>query len=242
MATLNRTNSIYLSGVITNLGQPQCTQAGTFYQQFALYREVESEKGIRTETIPLGVIGEELVTVLSFLQDNQPILVKGKLDIKVDKSTGKSTTKITVVKLIPTASLVKENHGYIVGNVSGFYDPEINGRSESPVLSNAGKFTKTVFSIAHNEQKYNEASGQWEDLAKFFSFECWNGVSKVLASNEKGLTKGSQVAIQFSVKYDTYKEQGRLVLLVDDIQFSRKNNGHTKPTVNEDADLSDVPF
>lgn len=244
MATLNRTNSISLSGVLTTIAEPHCTTAGLFYQTFSLYREIESDKGTRTELIPMGVIGEELVTVLSGLQENQPVVIIGKLDVKVDKATGKSTTKITVVKLIPTVNIERVNQGHLVGNVSGFYDPDANARSESPVLQTVSTFTKTFFSVAHNEQTKTE-SGEWVDNAKFFSFECWNGVAKVLCNPDKGLTKGSQVSITYSIKYDVYKEIGRLTLNVDDIQFSRKQingNGHSTPTTAENADLEDLPF
>lgn len=245
MATLNRTNSISLSGVLTNIGEAKCTAAGLFFQSFSLYREIESEKGTRTELIPMGVVGEDLVTILSGLQDNQPVVIIGKLDTKTDKATGKSTTKITVVKLIPTVNVERVNQGHLVGNVSGFYDPELNQRSDSPVLQTVSTFTKCFFSVAHNEQRKTE-SGEWVDNAKFFSFECWNGVAKVLCNPDKGLTKGSQIAIQYSIKYDVYKEVGRMTLNVDDIQFSRKQingNGHsTTPTTAEGADLDDLPF
>lgn len=120
------------------------------------------------------------------------------------------------------------NRVTISGNLTR--DPELR--------ATAGGFSVLTFSVAVNERRKNQQSGEWEDRPNFI--DC-TMLGKRAESVAKHISKGSKVAVDGKLRWSQWEKNGekrsKIEVIVDEIEFMAAQ----KP-VQEEYTAIDIPF
>lgn len=120
----------------------------------------------------------------------------------------------------------------ITGNLGK--DPEFSRTASGMEILN--------FSLAVNERRKG-ASGEWEDYTN------WIGVvvfGKRAISLNNLLTKGTKVAVQGKLRYQTWEKDGyrhsKVSVVADEIDIMQKAEKKSEPAYDDYGYDSDIPF
>lgn len=84
------------------------------------------------------------------------------------------------------------------------------------------------FSIAVNDRRRNQATGEWEDHANFFDITVFGNRARAIST---WCTKGTKVAIEGKLRQNTWqdketgKNRSRVTIIANDIDFMSRGNG-----------------
>lgn len=80
--------------------------------------------------------------------------------------------------------------------------------------------TMLTFTVAVNDRRKNQATGEWEDVPNFIDCVMFGNRADAL---EKYLTKGLKVAAQGKLRYSTWEQDGakrsKIDVVVDELEF-----------------------
>ena len=100
------------------------------------------------------------------------------------------------------------------------------------------------FSVAVNERRKNQATGEWEDVPNFFDCTMFG---KRASSVAQYLSKGSKVAIEGRLRWSQWEKDGqkrsKVDVTVDDIEFMSRAEKSAQPEYVEATYYDEiVPF
>lgn len=125
------------------------------------------------------------------------------------------------------------NNVTISGNLTR--DPELRSTSSGTAV--------LEFSVAVNDRKKNQQTGEWEDVPNYIDCTLWGARAQAV---EKYLSKGTKVAVSGKFKQQRWTKDGqnrsKIEVSVDEIEFmSRESATVSSEKLQEYAD-SDIPF
>ena len=92
-----------------------------------------------------------------------------------------------------------------------------------------------TFSVAVNDRRKNQRTGEWEDYANFVDCKCFGNRASFLANR---LTKGTKVAVEGKLSYSCWDKDGqrhtRLEIIADEVESMTRQ----EPVAVDD----DLPF
>lgn len=113
------------------------------------------------------------------------------------------------------------NKVFIAGNLTRDAELRATSNTHTPVLS---------FTVAVNERRKNQQTGEWEDYPNFISCVLYGNRADALSRH---LAKGLKVSVEGRLRYRTYlkddEKHSRLDVVVDEIEFiSPRAGGDTQ--------------
>ena len=118
------------------------------------------------------------------------------------------------------------NRVVISGNLTR--DPELR--------QTAGGLPVLGFSVAVNDRRKNQQTGEWEDVPNFV--DCTMFGSRA-ASVAKFLSKGAKVAIEGKLRWSQWEKDGqkrsKLEVIVDELEFMSRSNDNQASNQPQDA-------
>lgn len=123
------------------------------------------------------------------------------------------------------------NRVMIAGNLTR--DAELRMTPNGTPIMNVG--------IAVNDARKNAQTGEWEDYANFIDCTMWGDRAESLAPK---LTKGTKVAIEGKLRYNSWEKDGqkrsKVEVLIDSVEFFAKKDTEQAPQPQYFDE--DVPF
>lgn len=104
------------------------------------------------------------------------------------------------------------------------------------------------FSVAVNERRKNQQTGEWEDAPSFIECSMFGTRAGKVAQY---LVKGAKVSIEGKLRQSTWEDKNgggkrsKLSVIVDEIEFLSRSDGSSRPTATQaEPDYYDVeiPF
>ena len=118
------------------------------------------------------------------------------------------------------------NRVVISGNLTR--DPELR--------QTAGGLPVLGFSVAVNDRRKNQQTGEWEDVPNFVDCTMFGARA---ASVARFLSKGAKVAIEGKLHWSQWEKDGqkrsKLEVIVDELEFMSRANGNQASTKPQDA-------
>lgn len=112
------------------------------------------------------------------------------------------------------------NRCILSGNLTR--DPELR--------STAGGTSVLSFSIAVNDRRKNNQTGEWEDYPNFVDCTMFGARAEAVG---RFLAKGNKVAIEGKLRYSSWEKDGqrrsKLEVVVDEIEFMSRSEAQREP-------------
>lgn len=127
------------------------------------------------------------------------------------------------------------NKVFISGHVTR--EPELRRTS--------GGMAILSFSVAVNDRRKSQETGEWEDYANFVDCTMFGNRAESVSNY---ITKGSKVAIEGKLRWSQWERDGqkrsKLEVIVDELEFMSKGESKPKPKPQEQGSLydDDCPF
>lgn len=128
------------------------------------------------------------------------------------------------------------NRVIISGNLTR--DPETR--------STAGGMTVLQFSVAVNERRKNNQTGEWEDYPNYIECTMFGKRAEALSAR---LSKGCKVAIEGKLRWSQWEKDGqkrsKVEIVVDELELmTARDKGEAKPQRAEQRGVydEDIPF
>ena len=122
-----------------------------------------------------------------------------------------------------------------------------NMTRDAELRQTAGGGAVLTFSVAVNERRKNNKTGEWEDYPNYVECALYGARATKL---ERYLVKGTKVSIEGKIRQDRWEKDGQkrsaIKVLVDEIEFmSRAEKPKPEPEPEEDYGYysdDDLPF
>lgn len=117
------------------------------------------------------------------------------------------------------------NKVVVSGNLTR--DPELRMAGTTPVLQ---------MSVAVNDRKKNNATGEWEDVPNYFDVVVWGTRGESLS---RFLSKGSKVVVAGKLRWSQFEDKSggkrtKVEIVADDVEFmSKKGETEQRMTFDE---------
>lgn len=114
--------------------------------------------------------------------------------------------------------------------------------TRAPELRMAGSTPVLELSIAVNDRKKNNHTGQWEDIPNFFDAVVWGSRAESLS---RFLQKGTKVVIAGRLHYRQWQDRdgskrSKVEIVADDVEFMSSSNQSYAPAAEPYS--GDIPF
>lgn len=108
----------------------------------------------------------------------------------------------------------------------------------------SGGLEVLTFSIAVNERRKNNQTGEWEDYPNYFDCAIFGKRANSLA---RSLYRGTKVAVEGKLRQQRWEKDGQkrsaVSIVVDELEFmSRADERPREATVQDDYADEDLPF
>ena len=118
------------------------------------------------------------------------------------------------------------------------------GKDPENKVTNSGK-TLCTFSIATSE-KYKDSSGNKQESTEWHNITAWGKLAEICTQY---LKKGSLVAVEGKITYDTYEKEGKKLtstkIVISNMEMlgsKQEANGNRTNTENVDNNEPELPF
>ena len=126
------------------------------------------------------------------------------------------------------------NRVAISGNLTR--DPELH--------VTAGGMQVLSLGVAVNDRRKNPQTGEWEDVPNFVDCTMFGTRAEAVS---RYLSKGTKVAIEGKLRYSSWdtkegQRRSKLEVIVDEIEFMSRRDGHADPAVAAAAPVHAEPL